>query len=308
LFNKPTSWFRRANLGFELSTAYDFEGNYNRIQYEIGGFVNFKNNWFADFGGAHKPRIFVNTFLRGGPRWRYNQENFGYLFVGTDQRKRLSTTVGYVDSRARQDNFSLKRYELRFRYQPINSLSLSLNLQYEENPSKTQYVDQIDFSGSKRYVLGAIDNESFSATLRVNYNINPNLTIQYYGQPFIFKADFSDFNYVNNANAEDINERISLYNNNQISFQDDIYSIDEDENGTVDYSFGNPDFAFVQFRSNLVARWEYIPGSEIFLVWSQGITGFGDVNNSFNGIANNQIFNQKPENTFLIKATYRFVL
>ncbi len=308
LFNKPTSWFRRANLGFELSTAYDFEGNYNRIQYEIGGFVNFTNNWFADFGAAHKPRIFVNTFLRGGPRWRYNEENFGYLFVGTDQRKRLSTTVGYVDSRAKQDNFSLKRYELRFRYQPINSLSMSLNLQYEQNPSKTQYVDQLDFGDSKRYILGAIDNESFSATLRVNYNINPNLTIQYYGQPFIFKANFSDFNYVNNASAEDLNDRITRYNGNQISFQDGVYRVDEDVNGTVDYAFGNPDFAFVQFRSNLVARWEYIPGSEIFLVWSQGITGFGDVNDSFNGIANDQIFNQKPENTFLIKATYRFVL
>ena len=62
-------------------------------------------------------------------------------------------------------------------------------------------------------------------------------------------------------------------------------------------------------RSNLVVRWEYIPGSEIFLVWSQGITGFdnnGEAN--FNTIVDNQIFNQQPQNTFLIKATYRFVL
>ena len=51
-------------------------------------------------------------------------------------------------------------------------------------------IDQADFNGTPRYILGAIDNESLSATLRVNYNINPNLTIQYYGQPFIFKAKF----------------------------------------------------------------------------------------------------------------------
>ncbi|MDT0557766.1 DUF5916 domain-containing protein [Ichthyenterobacterium sp. W332] len=308
LFNKPTSWFRQANVGLELSTAFDFEGNYNRIQYEMGGFVNFINNWFADFGAAHKPRIFTNTFLRGGPRWRYNEENFWYLFVGTDQRKRLSTTIGYVNSRAKQNNFSLKRYELRFRYQPLNALSASLNLQYEENPSKTQYVTQRDFNGTQRYILGAIDNESFSATLRVNYNINPNLTIQYYGQPFIFKAKFSGFNYVNNPIAEDINERITLYNDNQIESSNGGYLVDEDLDGNTDYSFGDPNFAFVQFRSNLVVRWEYIPGSEIFLVWSQGIDGLGDVNNSFSGIVDNQIFGQKPNNTFLIKATYRFVL
>ena len=123
----------------------------------------------------------------------------------------------------------------------------------------------------------------------------------------VTSANFSDFNYVTNSTAEDLNDRVAWYNDNQISFQDGVYSIDENENGTTDYSFGNPDFAFVQFRSNLVLRWEYIPGSEIFLVWSQGITGFGDVNDSFGSIIDNQLLQQKPENTFLIKATYRFV-
>ena len=308
LFNKPTSWYRRANLGFEFSTAFDFEGNYNRIQYELNGFVNFKNNYFVDFGGAHKPRIFLNTFLRGGPRWRFSEENFWYLFAGTDQRKKLSMTLGHVNSKAAQRNFGLNRYEARFRYQPLNSLSLSLNLQYAENPNRTQYVTQRDFSGTQRYILGEIDNNTLSATLRINYNINPNLTIQYYGEPFIFKAKYSNFNYVNNSIAENLNDRVTWFNNNQISFQDGVYSVDEDGDNNVDYQFGNPDFAFVQFRSNLVVRWEYIPGSEIFLVWSQGITGFGDVDNNFGQIIDNQLLNKKPENTFLIKATYRFVL
>ena len=308
LFNKPTSWYRRASLRFEQFTQFDFEGNYNRIQYEINGNVNYKNNWWTDFGAAHKPRIYTNTILRGGPRWRWSEENFWFLFSGTDQRKKFSMTLGYVDSRAKQNNFSLQRYEVRFRYQPINSLSMSLNFQYEENPNKTQYVTETDFAGTPRYIMGEIDNESLSATLRVNYNINPNLTIQYYGQPFIFKAKYSNFNFVNNPIAEDLNERVTWYDSNQISFSNDVYSVDENQDSVIDYQFSNPDFAFVQFRSNLVARWEYIPGSEIFLVWSQGITGLGDVNNSFGDIINNQIFGVKPENTFLIKATYRFVL
>jgi len=90
--------------------------------------------------------------------------------------------------------------------------------------------------------------------------------------------------------------------------QDGAYIIDENQDGNPDYAFGNPDFAFVQFRSNLVVRWEYIPGSEIFLVWSQGITNTGDPMNSFGDIIDNQLLSQRPENTFLIKATYRFVL
>jgi len=307
LFNKPTNWYRQANIGFEQTTQFDFEGNYNRIQYQLNGSVNYKNNWWTEFGAAHKPRIFSNTVLRGGPRWQWNEENFWFLFSGTDRRKKLNMTLGYVNSQAKQDNFSFTRYVIRFGYQPLNSLSLNLDVEYEENPNKTQYITETDFAGTPRYIMGEIDNKNLSTTLRVNYNINPNLTIQYYGQPFIFKAKYSNFNYVNNAVADNLNNRVTWYGNNQIESVDGTYLIDEDADGTTDYSFGNPDFAFVQFRSNLVMRWEYIPGSEIFLVWSQGITGLGDVNNNFGRIIDNQIFNQKPENTFLIKATYRFV-
>ena len=308
LFNKPTSWYRRANLQFEQFTAFDFEGNYNRIQYELRGFVNYKNNWWSEFGAAHKPRIFINTYLRGGPRWRFNEENFFYIFSGTDQRKKVSFTLGYVHSQAKQDNFGLRRYEARVRYQPFNAFNMSLNLEYANNPNKTQYVSEQDFNGTPRYILGGIDQETLSATLRLNYSINPNFSIQYYGQPFIFKADYSDFNYVTNSVAEDLNDRVSWYDANQISLENNTYLVDENGDNSVDYSFSNPDFAFVQFRSNLVARWEYIPGSEIFLVWSQGINGLGNVNNDFSTIIDNQLLRQRPRNTFLIKATYRFIL
>ena len=63
----------------------------------------------------------------------------------------------------------------------------------------------------------------------------------------------------------------------------------------------------MQFRSNLVVRWEYIPGSELFFVWSQGVTGQENPNNSLYRSIGNQIGNQPKDNTFLIKATYRFV-
>ena len=309
-FNKPTSWYRRANANAEITTSYDFEGNWNRIQYEIGGNINYKNNWWSDFGGAHKPRIFINTFLRGGPRWRFSEENFWYFFSGTDQRKKLSFSAGHVNSKAKQKNFGLNRYEIGLRYQPINSLSMNLDFEYAQNPNRTQYVTQSAFGDDTRYILGEIDNESLSATLRLNYSINPNLTIQYYGQPFIFRASYTNFNYVTDGTAEDINERVAWYGSNQISKDDESgnYLVDENEDGTTDYSFGDPDFAFVQFRSNLVVRWEYIPGSEIFFVWSQGITNSGDPSNNFGDIIDNQLMSEKPQNTFLVKATYRFVL
>ena len=73
----------------------------------------------------------------------------------------------------------------------------------------------------------------------------------------------------------------------------------------IDYSFENPNFNFFEFRQNLVARWEYIPGSTIYVVWSQGRTGdnsFGEFNfrRDFN-----QLYSIVPHNIFLIKVSYR---
>ena len=310
LFLKPTSFYRKASLGIEQYTTYDFEGNYNRIQYELGGFINYKNNWFTEGGAAHKPRIFSNTVLRGGPRWRWSEENFGYLFFGSDQRKKFNFTLGYVNSQMKQDNFSLIRYVLRFNYQPFDAFNLSVSSEYEENPNRTQYVGEYDFKGAPRYITANIDQRTFSTSIRFNFSINPNLSIQYYGQPFISQGTYTDFNYVNNSIAENLNERVTLFTPNQISQHkiNKAYLIDENLDGNIDYEIDDPDFSFVQFRSNLVLRWEYIPGSEIFLVWSQGVNGFGDPKDSLGRNLDGQLLNQKSDNTFLLKATYRFVL
>jgi hypothetical protein len=149
---------------------------------------------------------------------------------------------------------------------------------------------------------------TWSTSLRVNYNINPNLTLQYYGQPFISRGVYDDFNYVKKASAEKLAERIQLYSEQQIKISDGIFSIDHDEDGRTDFTFENPDFSYVQFRSNLVVRWEYVPGSELYFVWSQGITGLDDPMSELGQSLRYQIFDQQLNNTFLIKATYRFVL
>lgn len=305
---KPFGIFRRISAGLNQFTTYDFDGNYNRIQYMVNGNANFKNNWWFDFGAAHKPRIYTNTILRGGPRWRFSRENFVFAFFGTDRSKKLSSRMGFVYSGAKQNNFSFFRLEAGLTYQPTDALKISFDPGYSSNPSKTQYVTQTDFNGTPRYILGTIDNKTFSASFRLNYAINPNLTIQYYGQPFISRANFTSFKHVTNPVADNLYDRFHQYANNQIGFDGPFYNVDEDVDGNTDYSFYNPDFSFVQFRSNLVVRWEYIPGSELFLVWSQGITGLVDPMERLIDGLEQGILNQKPENIFLIKATYRFVL
>ncbi len=304
---KPFGNFRDIRSNFGQFSTYDFDGNYNRLQFRWSTYGEFKNNWWTDIGFMYKPRIYSNTTLRGGPRFRFSDEYINWWFFGTDSRKKVRFRFGYIISQAKQNHFGFYKVEAGITYQPTNALNISISPEYSRNPNKTQYVNEKSFNGDARYITGEIDNRTFSTSIRINYAINPNLSIQYYAEPFISKANYTNFNQIADPVASDLNDRYQLYTDDQISYDGTTYHVDENRNGTTDYSFRNPDFAYVQFRSNLVLRWEYIPGSEIFLVWSQGNTGFGDPEDGLGESLNKEILQETPDNTYLIKATFRYV-
>ena len=105
-------------------------------------------------------------------------------------------------------------------------------------------------------------------------------------------------------------DRYAVFSPGQVQYDNasDRYLIDENSDGIADYSIGNPDFNVVQFRSNLVARWEYVPGSELFLVWSQDNAVFADPSERLFPALWDNAFSNSNRNIFLIKWTYRFLL
>lgn len=307
---KPYGYWRSFNARLEQFTTYDFEGNFNRFQISLNTGSNLKNNWNVNSQFQYKPRIYTNTVLQGGPRFRYSREIFESLNFNTDSRKKLSFYSGVYASHGKDNSFYYTEFDAGFTYRPINAFTMSVGPNYNRNSSKTQYVAQTSFGETPRYIMADLDQRTLSASIRLDYSVNPNLTIQYYGQPFISKGTYSMFNRVTNPTASHYQDRVSWFNSDQVAFDETSgsYSVDENIDGITDYTISNPDFSFVQFRSNLVLRWEYIPGSEIFLVWSQGMTGSASAKEDlFQGL-DSQILGKKPENIFLVKATYRFVL
>ena len=305
---KPVGVFRDLRFDISQFSKFDFEGNYNRLQYDFNTDIRFVNNWTIDFGLAYKPRNYLNTTLRGGPRWRMSKNGYQYLFVNSDKRKKFYSKLGVISSQSKENESSFIKIEAELNYQPTNALNISLAPEYSSRPSKTQYVTQTVYGGGTRYVLGTIDNQTFQASIRLNYTLNPNLSIQYYGQPFVSRGVYKDLKYVTDATASRLNNRFEIYNNEQLSLNQGVYSVDDNSDGTVDYSFDNPDFSQVQFNSNLVLRWEYIPGSELFLVWSQGVASRVSSTSGLFEDLETGILDQRPQNIFLIKATYRFIL
>jgi hypothetical protein len=109
--------------------------------------------------------------------------------------------------------------------------------------------------------------------------------------------------------ADSYNDRFRLYSNSQITSGSDTYSIDEDMDGTGDYSFDKTDFNVQEFLSNFVLRWEFAPGSSVYLVWSQTRSGFNssgkmDYFNDMGDLFDNGI--EDLNNVFLVKFSYRF--
>jgi hypothetical protein len=83
---------------------------------------------------------------------------------------------------------------------------------------------------------------------------------------------------------------------------------DTDGDGTPDIIFANPDFSQSSFNLNLVWRWEYRPGSAIYLVWTQRREVAGS-EGSFNpGEDLRTLFGGPAANVVLLKVSYRIGL
>ena len=143
--------------------------------------------------------------------------------------------------------------------------------------------------------------------MRLDLNITPDLTVQYYASPYVSSILYDDFKKITNPKATQYEDRFHTFDSEEISFDSgtNIYTVNQ-PSGTT-YDFFNPDFNFHQFRSNMVLRWEYIPGSTLFLVWSQGRTDFEQCDCKFNlKDSFKNLFRITANDIFLVKVAYRF--
>jgi len=81
-------------------------------------------------------------------------------------------------------------------YKPTNYLRLSLNPGYSNSFSELQYVTRTTMDDNDRYIFASIDRKTINTSLRVNLNLSPDLTVQYWGQPFVASGRYYDYKYI----------------------------------------------------------------------------------------------------------------
>jgi hypothetical protein len=302
---KPKGNYRWIRLNANQYLSWDFDGNNLYKAVNLNGHVQFKNLWSFSAGSTIEGEKISNADLRGGPAIRYPGSSEFWAYLGTNEQKKIYMELNPWYSKGKMDYYQGGGISTFLRYQPTDALKLSISPSVDWNYNELQYVDSYT-DDRERYVLGRIKQITYSASVRANYIITPNLSVEYWGQPFISSGEYSRFKKVIEPNVDVFEKRYATYAPSEISFKDNAYWIEAD--GQPAYELENPDFNFMQFRSNFVVRWEYIPGSTLFLVWTSSASNdHQSHNNTFKNLVGD-LAKTDGANIFLIKYTYRFIL
>jgi len=304
---EPFSIFRNMNLNFNQWTEWNFGGELTGPGGNINAHTQLKNYWNFHLGGNWNGVGLSTTELRGGPALKSSGSKNIWFAFGSNDQKRLTGEAQIMLLGGNEKN-SKQMFDLgiSFGYRPSKSLKITLSPNFNSNNDELQYVTQQDYSNKTDYVFARIHQKTLSASLRINYIITPNLSIQYWGQPFFASGKYTEFKRITDSRASNYTDRFSLLTDNELAYvnADEQYRV-SDQAGSQLYTFDQPDFNVKEFLSNMVVRWEYLPGSTIYLVWSQTrnqSVSDGDFNlhNDFN-----TLFDDKPYNVFLLKMSFR---
>lgn len=189
---------------------------------------------------------------------------------------------------------------------PSNRVSLSAAGDYLRHVNDLQYAATAEAGDGPRWLLGRIGQDVWSLTLRLNVAIRPDLTLQYYGSPFIATGRYTNLRKATDTLARAYEDRFHRYGPDEIAYSAAANAYDVTETGGARYSFANPDFSFREFRSNLVARWEWKPGSSLYVVWSQGRTGSQPSWEDSLHTNWQSLWSTPADNVFLVKLSYWF--
>jgi hypothetical protein len=305
---KPFWVFRSVNFNTNHWSSMDFGLTYQGYGGNINMNADFKNMWEFGFGLNWDTPTIETSLLRGGPSFKVPGRLQPWVSIETDQRKKISLDINGFANRGFDNHGDMLGVNISLNYKPINALSVSLSPNFTTSRSNMQYIEQTSYGSHDRYVFGTINQKILGVSLRVNLTLSPTLTIQYWGQPFMAAGLFSDLKYVTDPMADRYTDRFHVYTVDQLTcYQEDGYcDVDENLDNVTDYSVSYPDFNFKEFKSNLVVRWEYRPGSSVYLVWSQGRSGYDPYGDFALGRDFENLTDIKPRDIFLVKLSYRF--
>lgn len=288
-YNQPKAGkiFRNWRIGGNQWAASTFGGERTSLGGNINGGFQLANFWGFNSSINREMETWSVSALRGGPAIRAPGGTNIWTNVYSDSRKRVRGSVS--GSMRFEDDTDSHSYSLgsSVSVRPSTRADMSLGPSFSRNVDEWQYVRRVGSGDEARYQFARLQQTTAALTGRLNYTFTPVLSLQLYAQPFVSAGDYSGLMEVADPRAERFADRF------------------RPAQGTL------PDFNYKAFRSNAVLRWEYRPGSTLFVVWSQGRDHFED-DGSFAARRDfGRLFNPEfapSTNVLLVKFSYWFNL
>jgi hypothetical protein len=239
---------------------------------------------------------------RGGPMMVSPPSLNWNLNINSDRRKAVSfgTFFGISDDRVGGGGgWNLGTF---INLQPSDNLSIALEPRFGSFRSSDQYVTSTAVlpytpTYGRRYIFADLEQRIFEMGARVDWTFSPTLSLQLFAQPLLSSADYVTYKQLAASETFDF---IDFGPSDPSGTQ----SLDFDDDATADFTFSDRDFNFRSLIGNAVLRWEYRPGSTVFLVWQRAQSDDASVGDFDLGRDLNGLFGAPADDRFIIKVNY----
>ena len=259
----------------------------------LNGHMGLKTNWDVHMGGTVSglTRSFCDRCTRGGPLLRQSRGFSPWGGFNSDARRPVSfgwwTNLWFAD----EGHSRGASYSPYVNFRLSSRLTINVGPNYSRDHNDSQWLGNFSDSatGNVHYSFAHLEQRTVSMSTRVSYTMSPTLTFEFYGQPFVSAGEYTN-----------VRELSATPDAAHYTARFQPYTAPKD----TDLSF-----KVTQLRTNSVVRWEFRPGSTLFLVWAHGRDCAEDnVCNAHMDQSWSQdyrdLFSLHPENTFLIKVAY----
>ena len=313
-FNTFHNWRHEAlDHPFSWSSWWDRAHKSGRFSLTSG--ATLLNYWGGEISIGYSPEYYSDSATRGGPLMVSPADGSISVNINSDQRRPFSigprAELEVADGGGR--SLSLRS---AFRWRPTSAIEIDVEPEYEFSRDPAQYVatspDPLyTTTYGARHLFSEIEQRTVTMPVRLNLVFSPTLTLQFFAQPLLSSGAYLSYKQLTEAETfdfEHFEEGLAVATptgpgcvGGRTCVSGTRRYIDFDGDGVADHAFTDRDFNVRSLRGNSVLRWEYRPGSTIFLVWQQNRSeerNFADFDPGRDARA---LLGLRPENTFILK-------
>jgi hypothetical protein len=311
---RPGSVFRNYNVGVSSFHNWSHEAlddtwsidswHHARTSgnYSVNAFGQFLNYWGMGTNLSYSPRRMDRRATRGGPMMVAPPSMEWSVNVSSDRRKTFWGGFFFSVNDDRLGSGSGWNLGTFLNFQPSDNLMISLDPRFGSFRSSDQYVTSTDVlpygpTYGRRYLFADLEQRTFELGTRVDWTFSPTLSLQLFMQPLLSSGDYLTYKQLAAAETFDF---LELGPSDPSGTQ----SVDFDADGTPDYSFTDRDFNVRSLIGNAVLRWEYRPGSAIFLVWQRAQADNASVGDFDFGRDVGELLGAPADDRFIVKVNY----